>query len=726
METIRGVVERITYTNEEAGYSVIKIKVKNYAELVPVVGNMASVNVGAVVTVYGEWTHNPKYGKQFAAQSWEESVPATVYGIEKYLGSGLIKGIGPKFAKLIVSKFGEKTIEIIENEPDRLIEIEKLGAKRADMIKKAWHEQKEVKNIMIFLQEHGVSTAFGHRIYRVYGIESIETIKGNPYKLADDVWGVGFKTADSIAVKLGMASDSFNRCRSGVFYVLNRFADDYGHCYAEHGELCEKCVEILNIENTKIVMTIDNLLVKRELFREKVNNGETRIYLPPFYYSEIGTAQRLSSIVKHVQDSVIPEENAKALLADLIRMQKEAGIIYDEVQIEAVKIAISSKVFVLTGGPGTGKTTITKAVIEIFKSADKRVLLAAPTGRAAKRMTETCGMEAKTIHRLLESSPPAGFAKNADNPLQGDVLILDECSMIDIILMYNLLKAVPDTMTLILVGDADQLPSVGAGSVLKDIIDSGAAAVCRLTKIFRQAAGSKIVTNAHKINAGVMPDLTGSANSDFFFIQTYPESGTADNADCREILELCSKRLPEYYKINPLTDIQILTPMKRGAAGTDNLNRLLQAALNPQELKLYRSATEYRLNDKVMQIKNNYDKQIYNGDIGFICAVNTDDKTLSVDFDGHIVEYDILELDELVLSYAITIHKSQGGEFPVVVMPLSLSHSVMLSRNLLYTAVTRAKKIIVLAGDKNAVCQAVRNNDAHKRNTMLSERLANL
>jgi exodeoxyribonuclease V alpha subunit len=722
MEKLRGVVERITYANEEKGYSVIKIAVKNYGELVTVVGNMASVNVGTVVTVSGDWTHNPKYGRQFDAQSWEESVPATVYGIEKYLGSGLVKGIGPKFAKLIVKQFGEKTLEIIEDAPDRLIEVENIGKKRVAMIKKAWSEQKEIKNIMLFLQEYGVSTAFGYRIYKAYGEQSIETVKNNPYKLADDIWGVGFKTADSIASKLGMEKESFERCRSGVFYVLNRFADDSGHCYVPLDELCKKCAEMLEIEEAKIVMSIDHLAQAKELYREKTEDADN-IYLLPFYYSETGAAKRLSAIISNEQENKIPPENAKKLLSDLINAQKSQGIIYDEVQIEAVKMAAASKVFVLTGGPGTGKTTITKAIIQIFKNAHKTVLLAAPTGRAAKRMSEACGMESKTIHRLLESKPPEGFGRDAENPLEGDVLILDETSMIDIVLMYNLLKAVPDKMTLILVGDVDQLPSVGAGNVLGDIIASGCVPVAKLTHIFRQAAGSRIITNAHKINAGKMPDLSGGKESDFFFIQTVEEENNDPGEIIRQIVELCSSRLPKYYRFDPLTDIQVLTPMKRSETGSENLNRVLQDALNKNTLSLRRGATEYRLADKVMQIKNNYEKQVYNGDIGYICEIDQTDKTLSVNFDGNIVEYDVLELDELVLSYAITIHKSQGGEFPAVVMPFSFSHFMMLGRNLLYTAVTRAKKAVVILGDAKAVSYAVKNNDSRKRNTTLAERL---
>ncbi|MCL1793597.1 MAG: ATP-dependent RecD-like DNA helicase [Oscillospiraceae bacterium] len=726
MEQLRGVVERITYSNEEKGYSVIKIAVKNYGELVTVVGNMASVSVGTVVTVFGDWTHNPKYGRQFDAKSWEESVPATVYGIEKYLGSGLVKGIGPKFAKLIVQKFGAETLDIIEGEPDKLIEVENIGSKRVAMIKKAWSEQKEIKNIMLFLQEHGVSTAFGYRIYKAYGELSIETVKNNPYKLADDIWGVGFKTADAIAAKLGMEKESFERCRSGIFYVLNKFADDLGHCYVPLVELCKKCSEMLEIEEAKIVMSVDHLVQAKELYSEKTSENEEngdRIYLLPFYYSEAGTAKRLASIMTDGQNKTVPPENAKKLLGELIDMQKKQGIAYDEIQIEAVKMAISSKMFVLTGGPGTGKTTITKAIIQIFLNAQKTVLLAAPTGRAAKRMSEACGMESKTIHRLLESKPPDGFGRDAENPLEGDVLILDETSMIDIVLMYNLLKAVPDKMTLILVGDVDQLPSVGAGSVLGDIINSGCVPVARLTHIFRQAAGSKIVTNAHMINAGKMPDLSGGKNSDFFFIQT-PTGDESDPGEIiRRIVELCSARLPKYYNFDPVADIQVLTPMKRSETGSDNLNRVLQEALNKNTLSLRRGSTEYKLKDKVMQIKNNYEKQVYNGDIGYVCAIDQTDKTLSVNFDGNTVEYDVLELDELVLSYAITIHKSQGGEFPAVVMPFSFSHFVMLGRNLLYTAVTRAKKAVVMIGDAKAVGYAARNNNSHKRNTTLAERL---
>jgi len=626
------------------------------------------------------------------------------------LGSGLIKGIGQKYAKLIVEQFKENTIEVIENEPHRLLEVPKIGTKRVDLIKKAWTEQKEVKNIMVFLQEHGVSTAFGYRIYKVYGNMSIQIVKDNPYKLADDVWGIGFKTADMIATKLGMDKESFNRCRAGLFYVLNQFAND-GHCFAPFDELVDKSVEILDIERPKLHITLDSLTKANELIKEQ----ETNVYLPPFFHSEVGIVRRIRKIVKAENPNII--SNIDMALANL---QDKTNIRYDNVQIEAIKLAVRSKVCVITGSPGTGKTTTTKAIIDLFSLTGRKVLLTAPTGRAAKRMSEATGMEAKTIHRLLESTPPEGFAKDADNPLEGDVIVIDESSMIDVLLMYNLLKAIPDTMTVIMVGDIDQLPAVGAGNILGDIIESKSVPVIHLTRIFRQAMGSKIITNAHKINSGAIPDLSGGKESDFFFVEM-PAENKADIVN--KIVNLCSTRLPNFYKVDPITDIQVLTPMRRGETGADNLNKMLQATLNPNTRSLRRGATEYRISDKVMQLKNNYEKMTFNGDIGVISSIDTENRTLCVNFDGRQVEYDILELDELVLSYAITIHKSQGGEFPIVVMPFTMSHFIMLQRNLLYTGVTRAKKAVVLVGEKKAVVYAVRNVTSSRRNTMLAERL---
>ena len=708
MENLRGVVERITYANEETGYSVIKIKSKGYLDLVTVVGNMATVNVGSVITIKGFWSSNPKYGRQFEAKEWEEALPASVYGIEKYLGSGLIKGIGPVYAKKIVNLFQENTLQVIDEEPDRMIEVPGIGKKRVEMIKKAWQDQKEIKNIMIFLQSYGVSTSFGSRIYKCYGNESIDIVKENPYKLADDIYGIGFKTADGIASKLGIEKDSFQRCRAGIFYTLSQLSEE-GHCFATTEQLVTKCVEILEIEEPQIVMCMNHLVEEKEIIKEEPDS----IYLPPFYFSENGVARRLRQILNAKTQRPVRKSDEVITI-----LEKTEHIVYDEIQKAAIRQAESSKVMVLTGGPGTGKTTTTHGIIQLFKYSGMEILLAAPTGRAAKRMSEATGMEAKTIHRLLECKPPEGYKKNEDNPLEGDVLIIDEASMIDIVLMYNLLKAVPDHMILIIVGDTDQLPSVGAGNVLQDIISSSVVPTIKLERIFRQAMGSKIITNAHRINKGENPDLRGGSSSNFFFIEQEDNEGVIHT-----IVDLCTKRLPNYYKVNPIKDIQILTPMQRSETGAANLNVVLQSSLNKNTLHLKRGATEYRLYDKVMQVRNNYDKEVFNGDVGFISAIDTEERTLKVLFDDREVEYEALELDELVLAYATTIHKAQGSEYPIVILPITFSHYVMLQRNLIYTGITRAKKVVVLVGNRNAIYMAVKNNDVKNRNTRLAERL---
>lgn len=708
MESLRGVVERITYANEDTGYSVIKVKSKGYMDLVTVVGSMATVNVGSVLYMKGFWTHNAKYGRQFEVREWEETLPASIYGIEKYLSSGLIKGIGPVYAKKIVNLFKEQTLDIIEEEPDRILEVPGIGKKRVEMIKKAWQDQKEIKNIMLFLQSYGVSTSFGSRIYKYYGNESIEVVRENPYQLADDIYGIGFKTADGLASKLGIEKDSFKRCRAGIFYTLSQLSEE-GHCYASSEQLITKCVEILEVEESKIIMTLDYLISEKELIKELPD----MIYLPPFYYSEQGVAKRLKQIMM-----CKPHKQVKPSQEVIAQLEKTDGITYDEIQRHAIMQAEISKVMVLTGGPGTGKTTTTHGIISLFKASGMEVLLAAPTGRAAKRMSEATGLEAKTIHRLLECKPPEGYKKNEEHPLEGDVLIIDEASMIDIILMYNLLKAVPDHMILIIVGDIDQLPSVGAGNVLQDIIASNVVPTIKLERIFRQAMGSQIITNAHKINKGENPDLRGGKTSNFFFMEQEENEGVINT-----IINLCVKRLPNYYHVNPIKDIQILTPMQRSETGAANLNTVLQAALNPNTLCLKRGATEYRLHDKVMQIRNNYDKEVFNGDVGFISAIDLDAKTLKVNFDDREVEYEVLELDELVLAYATTIHKAQGSEYPIVIMPFTFSHYVMLQRNLLYTGITRAKKVVILVGNRNAIYMAVKNMTVKNRNTLLWQRL---
>ncbi len=705
MIRIRCVVERITYQNPDNGYSVLKVRVKGYNDLVTVVGNLLDTNAGSVLIVDGNWKLDSKFGQQFVAEKWEETLPATVYGIEKYLGSGLIKGVGPKFAKRIVTLFGANTLQIIEDTPERLTEVPGVGEKRVEMIRKGWEQQKEIKNIMLFLQGNDVSTAHAAKIYKTYGNDSIQVIKDNPYRLADDIWGIGFKTADQIATKLGFGPNDYVRCRSGLLYTLNQLADE-GHTFAEQEQLINAGCKLLVAEEPAITAALNTMLQSNDL----ILDGDA-IYLPAFYYSESGVAKKLLELATAPGRKSIPE------YIDIHRMEDANGVQYDEVQREAIVKATASKIMVLTGGPGTGKTTTTKGIITAFQSFGFDVLLAAPTGRAAKRMTETTGLESKTIHRLLEFKPPEGYQRNEENPLECDVLIIDECSMIDIILMYNLLKAIPPHIRLILVGDVDQLPSVGAGNVLRDIIDSGSIPLIKLTRIFRQAQNSSIIMNAHRINAGKFPDITTRRESDFFFIEDDDPDHVA-----MQIVDLVKSRLPSHYKVAP-TDIQVLTPMQRGVVGAHNLNAALQEALNPGDECLRRSGIAFRKSDKVMQIRNNYDKEVFNGDIGIITALDTEDRELTVEFDGRAVTYDVTELDELVQAYAITIHKAQGSEYPVVVMPVLMTHYVMLQRNLIYTGITRAKKLLVLVGSKKALFYAVNHLTVTMRNTKLRERL---
>ncbi len=709
LEIISGIVERITYQNEETEYGVIKVRVKGFSELAIFTGKFVSINVGTVIEAKGNFTINKKFGRQFSVQEYKESLPASINGIEKYLGSGLIERIGPKFAKQIVSTFGNETINIMENNPMKLLDISNIGIKRVHAIKDSWQKHKNIKDLMIFLSNCGISTTVAHKIYKVYGEESITKLKENPYKIVDDIYGLGFKTSDMIAEKLGLSKESYNRCRTGIFHILNEFSRE-GNCYASLDDLIKKGEELLDIPEKIIVMTFDYLKSQRELICEDGNNV---IYLPPFYYSEVGIARRIYEIssFNNTTDNI-------DLKSALTEIQKKNQITYDETQISAIKTVVSSKFSVITGGPEVGKTTITKAIIDIFKSLNKRIILAAPTGRAAKRMTETCKVEAKTIHRLLEGDHTGKFSKNEENKLSGEIIIIDESSMIDIILMYNLLKAIPNEIKVILIGDADQLPSVGAGNVLNDIINSEVIPVIRLNKIYRQAESSKIIVNAHKINLGQIPDLSTKSNSDFFFIsEENPENIVS------QLKELCSKRLPRTYKVNAMTDIQVLSPMKRGLLGTENLNIQLQSVLNDSKLFIKRGANKYKLGDKVMQIKNNYDKNIFNGDIGFISHIDLENNTLKVDFDGKFIDYTYQELEELVLSYAITIHKSQGGEFPIVIIPIHFQSRIMLQRNLIYTGVTRARNVVILIGDEKALKYAVQNNISNDRRTLLKNRL---
>ena len=705
MTTLRCVVERITYQNPENGYSVLKVKVKGYDDLVTLVGNLLEVPVGSVLLCRGEWKVDKRYGSQFVAATWEETMPATVYGIEKYLGSGLVKGIGPRFARAIVQRFGTETIDIIETEIERLYEVPNIGRKRVAKIRESWEKQKDIKNVMLFLQGYGVSTAYAAKIYREYGKESIDKVKENPYRLADDIWGIGFKTADGIAAKMGYEKEDPRRCRSGILYTLGQLSDE-GHVYAGEEQLVKTAGQLLEAGETAIRDTLAGMLQAEDLILDK-----DAIYLPPFYHAECGTSRRLRDLAESTGRSLFDG------LFDPSSLTAETGIEYDEVQLAAIRQAVTSKVMVLTGGPGTGKTTTTQGIIAALKKAGLRVLLAAPTGRAAKRMSEATGMEAKTIHRLLEYNPQDGYKRNDENPLEGDALIVDECSMIDILLMNNLLKAVPVGMRLVFVGDIDQLPSVGAGNVLRDIIDSQRIPVVRLVRIFRQAQKSRIVMNAHTINQGRFPDTSNGRDTDFFFMREDDPERAAET-----IVRLVKERLPRAYRESP-DRIQVLTPMQRGVVGAANLNLLLQQALNPSGPSLNRGGYTYRQGDRVMQQRNNYDKDVFNGDLGYIREVDTEERTLKVDFDGKWVEYDVTELDELTLAYATTIHKAQGSEYPIVVMPVLMTHFVMLQRNLIYTGITRAKKICVLIGAMKALAYAVRNMSVLKRNTSLRERL---
>ena len=702
---LRCVVERITYQNPENGYSVLKVKVKGYNDLVTLVGNLLEVPVGSVLLCRGEWKVDKRYGSQFVAATWEETMPATVYGIEKYLGSGLVKGIGPRFARAIVQRFGTETIDIIETEIERLYEVPNIGRKRVAKIRESWEKQKDIKNVMLFLQGYGVSTAYAAKIYREYGKESIDKVRENPYRLADDIWGIGFKTADGIAAKMGYEKEDPRRCRSGILYTLGQLSDE-GHVYAGEEQLVKTAGQLLEAGETAIRDTLAGMLQAEDLILDK-----EAIYLPPFYHAECGTSRRLRDLAESTGRSLFDG------LFDPSSLTAETGIEYDEVQLAAIRQAVTSKVMVLTGGPGTGKTTTTQGIIAALKKAGLRVLLAAPTGRAAKRMSEATGMEAKTIHRLLEYNPQDGYKRNDENPLEGDALIVDECSMIDILLMNNLLKAVPVGMRLVFVGDIDQLPSVGAGNVLRDIIDSQRIPVVRLVRIFRQAQKSRIVMNAHTINQGRFPDTSNGRDTDFFFMREDDPERAAET-----IVRLVKERLPRAYRESP-DRIQVLTPMQRGVVGAANLNLLLQQALNPSGPSLNRGGYTYRQGDRVMQQRNNYDKDVFNGDLGYIREVDTEERTLKVDFDGKWVEYDVTELDELTLAYATTIHKAQGSEYPIVVMPVLMTHFVMLQRNLIYTGITRAKKICVLIGAMKALAYAVRNVSVLKRNTRLRERL---
>ncbi len=727
LEEIKGQIERITYNNQETGYTVARVKLQGKQDIVTVVGNLMSPMPGEVLSMKGEWSNHPKYGPQFKVVYYDSSVPATVLGIRKYLGSGLVKGIGPVMAERIVNRFGNQTLDIIEEKTERLAEVEGIGKKRIRMIKQAWDDQKEIREVMLFLQSHGISSTFASRIYKQYGDRSIGIVRDNPYRLAMDIFGIGFATADKIAKQLGFSMASPLRAEAGILFILNQLADD-GHVYYPYDLLMEKCGEVLQIDRNIMVMALERLVVSQKVKIESLDENaqdlsteNQAIYLSKFYFCEKRIAERLKLLVS-TPKSHRPVKVEKAV--DWV--QKELSVQLAPNQLEAIRMALSQKVLILTGGPGTGKTTVINAILKIFNAMGLRCLLAAPTGRAAKRMTETTGILAKTIHRLLEFSfQSGGFQKNEEKPLNCQVLIIDEASMIDTVLMYHLMKAIPPEASFIMVGDINQLPSVGPGNVLKDIISSEIVPVTTLTEIFRQAAKSLIVVNAHRINQGKLPFLPARNQSkspgDFFFIRQDEPEKVLDI-----ILNLTSKRIPKRFGFDPVDQIQILTPMHRGILGAGNLNLHLQQVLNPRKNPLNLSSRSFKIDDKVMQLRNNYDKKVFNGDIGRIKHIDNVSQELTVLFDDRSVIYDFAELDEIVLAYAISVHKSQGSEYPVVIIPVITQHYILLQRNLIYTAITRAKKLAVLVGTWKALVIGIKNDNIRKRYTLLKERLKSL
>jgi exodeoxyribonuclease V alpha subunit len=722
LSELEGQIERVTYSSEESGYCVLQIRIRGRRETTTVVGNIMNPIPGEIISMQGQWANHPKYGRQFKVSYYKCATPATVYGIEKYLGSGLIKGIGPVMAKRIVKKFKEETLDIIENQIKRLAEVPGIGDKRIAMIRQAWIEQKEIRSVMIFLQSYGVSSAYASRIYKQYGQMSIKVVQENPYRLAMDIVGIGFVTADKIAGKLGFASDSEIRAEAGIIYVLHELADEGHVCYPFEA-FEEQCRQILGIDRAIIVKVMAQVAARGEIviddsvvIGEAFDEDKRAVYLAGYYTAETQLAARLKEIL------TAPQAARKIDTEKAIQWaQDKFAITFAEKQIEAIKSAATNKVLVITGGPGTGKTTIINAVLKIYSAIKTHIILAAPTGRAAKRIAETTGHEAKTIHRLLEYSvQKRSFQRNGDNPLDCHLLIVDESSMIDVVLMHQLLKALPREATLILVGDVNQLPSVGPGNVLKDIINSGAVPIVELNEIFRQAKESSIIVNAHRINAGAIPQLKSAEDKldDFYFVELEDPLKVLEM-----IITLVKDRIPKRFGLNAVDDIQVLTPMHRGIIGTANMNIELQKALNPGEEGVYRGGQNFRIDDKVMQIRNNYDKEVFNGDIGRIVRFDNEMQEVTVLIDNREVLYDYSELDELVMAYAVSVHKAQGSEYPAIVMPILTQHYILLQRNLIYTAVTRGKKLVVLVGTKKALAMAVKNNKTQKRFTLLRQRL---
>ncbi|MBV5330291.1 MAG: ATP-dependent RecD-like DNA helicase [Chlorobium sp.] len=713
-ERLSGSVERVTFHSEESGFCVLRVKVKGHLELVTVIGSAASITPGEYVECLGVWTNDRTHGMQFKSNQLKVVPPTTLEGIEKYLGSGMVKGIGPHFAKVLVKAFKENVFTIIENEPESLLKLPGIGNKRVEKITSAWSEQKAIREIMVFLQSHGVGTGRAVRIYKTYGDEAIIKVTENPYRLALDIHGIGFKTADLIAGKLGIAPDSLIRAQAGVRHVLQELSGD-GHCAAPWETLVEESVKLLEIPVVILEQAILEEITLENLVQEDID-GKPCLFLTPLQRAEVGTA----ASIKRILEGSTPWGNIDIDKA-IPWVAEKTDLTLSASQQEAVRLALTSKAVVITGGPGVGKTTLVNSILLIIQAKHLRVTLCAPTGRAAKRLSESTGLEAKTIHRLLEFDPKSfGFKRGKDNPLDTDLLVIDESSMVDIVLMNKLLSAVPSKAALMIVGDVDQLPSVGPGAVLADIIDSGVVPTVRLTEIFRQAASSRIIVNAHRINKGEMPlKAEGTELSDFYFIPAEtPEEIYA------KIVQVVTERIPKRFGLHPVKDVQILTPMNRGGLGARSLNAELQKVLNEKsEPKISRFGTTFAPGDKVIQTVNNYDKEVFNGDIGHIEGIDVEEGLLTVKYDDRLVEYEFGELDEVQLAYATSIHKSQGSEYPAVVIPLAMQHYTLLERNLIYTAVTRGKKLVTIIGQPKALAMAVKNRKSNRRLTKLAVRI---
>ncbi len=721
---LTGQIERVTFYNEENGYAVLKMQVNGYTEPVTVVGCFAKPAVGEVLKMQGEWTSHPRFGEQFKATAAETVTPSTTGGIERFLSSGLIKGIGPAVAARIVEHFGDDTLRVLDEESYRLMEVNGVGPKTIEMIKASWVEQKEIREVIVFLQSYGVATGYALRAWKQYGILTLQVLKENPYRLATDIYGIGFLTADKIASSLGFATDSPVRVRAGILHVLTNFVSD-GSVYVPVDELIKAAAELLGISAELAEEGVEQARLAEEIavewFKNDKDEDDLAVYLPAFHYAEEHSAKKLLELISTPYNRQYVDADTAVAWAE-----SELDIKFADAQRETVKAAINSQIMVITGGPGTGKTTLIRAILKLREANGYTVFLAAPTGRAAKRMSEATGHEAKTIHRLLEyigtGKENGDFLRNEKNPLECDLLIVDEASMIDQILFYHLLQALPSKASLILVGDVNQLPSVGAGNVLADIIESGVCHVAELSEIFRQSQESRIIVNAHRINNGKMPLVDedyAAGLKDFYIIQQDNPEKTLDT-----IRTLVTEKIPQRFNFNPLTDVQVLTPMHKGSAGTIKLNEELQKLLNKTGgASVQKMGRTFREGDKVMQLKNNYDKDVYNGDIGVVYSVNGETEQMIVKMDNGLVSYDFGELDELVHAYAISIHKSQGSEYPAVIIPFLTQHYVMLQRNLLYTAVTRGKKLVIIVGSPKAIAMAVHNDKTGKRWTRLAERL---